>query len=228
MNYIIYYFVIIVIYLGIARSSDQQYSSISSINKVSDLSQYLAQPPSTAILLSVEEQGVFIHSFYFQIKVINAFYESKKIYVRVPKPLAKEYAKYIGLSILSSSNENENLQDAFPSPPGISFLGNPLLGKWIYVEGLYIWNFYNAFDHLKEELGWFDFKPSNLFKEMYENARSRNEIFLGNINSYPLFGPRGIITRKMLRSTLNNNVYIKHHKNYSMLEQVFQLRTNER
>jgi len=203
MNFIIYFFVVILGYLTLAKSTNENYLAINHIEDLSIFPEATLHPPTTVILVSIRSHGNFIPSHYFRLKFVSAFYQSKIIHVRVPKHLVSTYEAALGMSIYSISSQGKSFNDNRMTIPGLYFVGNHQLGRWIYVNNEEKWSFYKAYQHLPLELGWGTFRPS--FSD-YKNylAINKKEVF----NPYPeLFGINGKHTKKFLlmHMTQDNN-----------------------
>ncbi len=201
MNFIIYFFVVILGYLTLAKSTNESYYPINTINNLQELPEASIHPPTTIILISIKSHGTFLPSHYFRLKLVSAFYSSKIIHVKVPKNLATKYANSIGMSIYSISNRNSDAKQIKRSIPGMFFVGNPQLGRWIYISKQEKWSFYKAYQHLPQELGWGSFRPS--FEDYKEYLETKNDV---DFNSHPqLFGPNGQLTKKFLLMHISDN-----------------------
>lgn len=203
MNFIIYFFVVILGYLTLAKSTNESYYQINAINDLQNLPEVSLHPPTTLILISIKSHGTFLPSHYFRLKLVSAFYNSKIIHVKVPKSLAIKYASAIGMSIYNISNRNNEHNETRIIIPGMFFVGNPQLGRWITIAKEERWSFYKAYQHLPQELGWGNFRPNiNDYREYLETKNSVEH------NRHPqLFGPNGQLTKKFLlmHITYNNN-----------------------
>ena len=201
MNFIIYFFVVILGYLTLAKSTSESYISIQKIEDLNILPIAHLNPPSTIILVSVRSHGNFIPSHYFRLKIVSAFNQSSILHVRVPKNLALQYESYLGMSIYNISSQGEEFNNNLVSIPGMYFLGNPQLGRWVYVNNEEKWSFYKAYQHLPLELGWGSFRPTlNDFKNYHETNKSQE------FNPYPdYFGINGSQTKKFLLMHLSQD-----------------------
>jgi hypothetical protein len=205
MNFIIYFFVVILAYLTLAKSTFDVYYTINTINQIQELPDATLHPPTTIILVSIKSHGTFLPSHYFRLKLVSAFYSSKIVHVKVPKHLAQKYSDSIGLSIYSVSNKDSDLNEKRVTIPGMYFVGNPQLGRWIYIAKEEKWSFYKAYQHLPQELGWENFRPSIEDYKEYLATKDAQAF-----NSHPqLFGPNGQLTKKFLlmhlSETTNND-----------------------
>jgi hypothetical protein len=201
MNFIIYFFVVILGYLTIAKSTNENYLAINSVEELSKLPETNLNPPSTVILISIRSHGNFIPSHYFRLKIVSAFNQSKIVHVRVPKNLVNRYASSLGFSIYNISPQGIDDNDTRLSIPGMYFIGNPQLGRWVYINNEEKWSFYKAYQHLPLELGWGNFRPSlNDFKSYHEVKKAEE------FNPYTdLFGMNGQHTKKFLLMHMNQD-----------------------
>lgn len=194
MNFIIYFFIVILGYLTIAKSTNENYFSINTIDELKKLPEANLHPPTTIILVSIKSHGTFIPSHYFRLKLVSAFFSSKIVHVRVTKNLVSKYSSSLGLSIYSVSNQSEELNDTRITIPGMFFVGNPQLGRWVYLSQEERWSFYKAYQHLPSELGWAKFRPKITDYKNYLETSPHTEY-----NDYPsLFGTSGQLTKKFL------------------------------
>lgn len=194
MNFIIYFFIVILGYLTIAKSTNENYLSITKIEDLSKLPEVALHAPTTVILISIRSHGNFIPSHYFRLKLISAFYNSKILHVRVPKNLIDKYDSSLGMSIYSLFSKGKELSDNRITIPGFAFIGNPQFGRWIYFNNEERWSFYKAYQHLSLELGWGNFRPSMTDFKKYLDIKELNEF-----NPHPdLFGMNGSHTKKFL------------------------------
>lgn len=202
MNFIIYFFVVIVCYLGLARSTEEQYFAINSITTIEELKNNIGKAPATLVLLGVKSHGTFLNSYYMRVKQVSAFYPAIEFYLRVPKPLATEYSRHIGLSIFSVTQTDRLSYSPEISIPGMSFVGNPQLGRWITVDHATKWSFYRAYRHLPVELGWENFSPTINEHLAYSKYANTKYVYLGADEQ---FGAKGPLTKKFLLRHRNNS-----------------------
>ena len=204
MNFIIYFFIVIIGYLSIAKTTYDHSSSIEKISDIAKLENTRLTPPATIVLLSIKTHGTFIKSHYLRLKLIGAFHTSKDFYVRVPRMLVDHYANYIGMSIYNISNQSSDFNNDIITLPGLYFVGNPQLGRWIYLDGEEKWSFYKVYQHLPNDLGWENFVPTLKDYKEYINRNKKTDSYI----SYEhLFGPNGQLTKKFILK------HIKEHKN---------------
>lgn len=193
MNFIIYFFIVILGYLTLAKTTNvEDYS----INKIQDLSEIVLEkipPPATFVLTGSKVKGQFIKSHYISLRVVSAFHSSKDIQVRVPLSLFQKVRGNIGLSIYNLESELSNLENV-TTIPGLFFVGNPQLGKWTNIHGTNFWSFYNAYKHLPIELGWENFTPNK--KDFFLLQKSREGDVINNHKQ--LFGINGLYTKKLI------------------------------
>jgi len=216
MNLIIYYFIIIIAYLGLAQTKINDQSTSISISKQSDFINYIGTAPASVILLSIVEHGVFMKSYFFYCKIVSAYNSSRKVFVRAPKNVAMELQKYIGLSILSVDSNMNKGEFMGVSLPGLIFVGNPKLGIWVDEGNEIKWQFYRPFKFLQKELGWNNFIPTT--KDLISGINVNHENFKND-----LFGPTGNLSRKFLFSERLKKTGISKKKKRNTFSNIFNL-----
>lgn len=219
MNYIIYFFIIILGYLTLAKSTNENFFPINTIHDLENLPEANLHPPSTIILISIKSHGTFLQSHYFRLKLVSAFYSSKIIYVKVPKLLADKYFSSIGMSIYNFSNRTKDQNVNKVSIPGMFFVGNSQLGRWINILNEEKWSFYKAYQHLPIDLGWEEFRPK--IEDYKQYFSSKNIMQESNRMHTQLFGINGQLTKKFLLKQMSENKNNDNKTNLNLLKSYF-------
>jgi hypothetical protein len=196
MNVIIYYFIVTILYLGVATFKTNHENGALVINEVDELATQINTNTSNLILLSILKQGTVIESYFFRLKLVSAFEPSKYFLVKVPHALAKQYEKFRGLSILSSNLLEDYNLDTLPSPPGFNFMQDMQLGFWVQQNRTLVWNFHPQFEFLYKELGWLDYRPTWGFFQFFHMKKIEKKVVYGLTKE---FGPKGNLTKKFLK-----------------------------
>ncbi len=193
MNKVAIYVLILLIYLGLAKSFSTNELGLAYIKNVNSLSQIVEGTNLTAILTDTHSTGFLIKTYYQKYKIVYGLDTPKEIIVRTSRKFATENLTNIGLSLFRRYNKDE-LENTTPLPPGVIFIGDPAFGRWKYApSGRKVWHFFKAYRNLPKDLGWDEFKPSKKFLELAQSHIGQNKAFYGeNLE----FGSKGYISQK--------------------------------
>jgi hypothetical protein len=142
------------------------------ISNLENLDRAELRPPYTFILEDQFITGVFLTTYYQRYRLVGPYVKNDHRLVKVSKQLYEEHLNHLGLSLLCRNNDLIIL----PLPPGGCFLGEKKLG--IFVRGK--WRFHNQYQHLAEQLGWYDVVPTlQTYREIEHNIKNKIP-YLGN------------------------------------------------
>lgn len=216
MNFIIYFFIVILGYLTLAKTTSIEDYSINSIQELSEIMIEKVPPPATFVLTGVRSKGQFIKSHYLNLRAVSAFNPSKDIQVRVPFSLFEKFKNHTGLSVFNIQGDESSFENVI-SIPGMFFVGNPQLGKWISIEKKDYWSFYQAYLHLPFDLGWENFNPNEADWNAFKNAKE-GEV----VNNHPqLFGANGQNTKKLILQYRNEKKNSSRHEGLKLIRSYF-------
>ena len=197
MSKISIYLLLIFFYLGVSKSLSPTRNHTIFVKDKYALSNLFPGRPLTIILLDVKEVGLFMKTYLQKFLIIEGFEDSTEVTVRTSKDFFEEEKKYVGLSILRRSEQQEKTSFT-PMPPGVLFMGDPSYGYWkTSASGEKKWYYYRAYKNLPRLFAYGDYRPTY---SMLKSARVaiKNDIpFFGLKNE---FGPNGSITKKNLKS----------------------------
>lgn len=195
MNKIALYILLIICYLGIAKSFSPTELGVTFVKDIDDLSRLVSRAPVSVILTDMHSTGFFIKSHYHKYKIVYGFSSyADEIVVRTSKEFSLKNKNNIGMSIFRRSGKDFS-ENSTPLPPGSIFIDDPSFGRWRTNpnSGIIYWKFYRAYKFLPKQLGWGKFSPTS---KMYSKVLAhigQNKPFHGLNNE---FGTEGIITKE--------------------------------
>lgn len=202
MNRSVYYVLLLLIYLGIAKGLAPSEFGIDYIRSSKDLSRIIPGAPLTAILIDTHSTGFIIKTYYQKYRIIYGFQTVEELIVKTSRNFAESSKENIGLSLFRrSSHKKENFT---PVPPGSLYIGNKEYGYWkYYPKNLRYWKFYRVYRNLPKFFGWGNFKPNKIFHSNLKEALKQGTPFIGEAFG---FGPTGELTQKAFPEHFQNNL----------------------
>lgn len=193
MNKIALYILLVISYLGLAKSFSPTELGVSYIANKEDLSLLANDAPVSVILTDMHSTGFIIKTYYHKYRIVYGFKTLDEIVVRASKKITQESKDFIGMSVFRRNGRD--LVDNFtPLPPGSIFVGDPAFGRWKMTNsGKKRWYFYRAYRSLPKLLRWGKFKPNVDFYNKVKAFIGQNKPFFGLNNE---FGTMGSITKK--------------------------------
>lgn len=209
MGRVLYYVLLILIYLGIAKGLAPSEFGIDYIRTNRDLSRLIPGAPVTTILIDTHSTGFIIKTYYQKYRVIYGFQTVEELIVKTSSKFAKSSKALIGLSLFR--RDSQKTENFTPIPPGSLYIGNKEYGFWKYQkEDKRTWKFYRVYRNLPKFFGWDDFKPSQQFYAELKQALKEDKPFIAQEYG---FGPEGVKTRKSFpdyfKNTSDNKVSFK-------------------
>jgi hypothetical protein len=202
MNKIALYILLVICYLGLAKSFSPTELGVSYITNREDLSLLANDAPVSVILTDMHSTGFIIKTHYHKYRVVYGFKAPDEIVVRASKKLTLENKKYIGMSVFRR-NSRDLVDNFTPLPPGSLFVGDPAFGRWKMTNsGTKRWYFYRSYRSLPKLLRWGKFKPNIDFYNKVKAFIGQNKPFFGVNNE---FGSMGSITKKEFPDYFDKN-----------------------
>jgi hypothetical protein len=194
------YILLILIYLGLAKSFYPAEQAVKSVQGIEDFAHQIQDAPVTVILIDYFKTGFIIKTYFQKYMVVPIYRPAEALLVRTNRDFWNQNKDYLGMSVFSRY-EKDQFEVNFPTPPGSIFIGESTLGQWIRQEnGEKKWSFHRPYrDTLPEVLGWGEFTPDYRF---YENSKlylGQQKIFWGLNNE---FGTNGTMTSKLLSHSI--------------------------
>lgn len=185
------YCMLVVLYLGLAKTLSPSELGISYLQNEKAFSKLSDKPHVTFILIDTHVTGFLIKSYYQKYRVISGYEEVEDLIVRSSKEFAQNNLNNIGLSIYRKVNGEEFF---LPLPPGSSYINNPEYGDWKKLaNGKREWRFNKSYKNFPRYLGWGEFRPDDdFFQNLLLNVRL-NQPYYGEAKE---FGPEGALTQK--------------------------------
>ena len=185
------YTILIIVYLGLAKTLSPSEHGIQFIKNETHFSKLFKGKNLTVILVDTHATGFLIKTFYQKLRVISDYEHIDEMIVRTNKEFAKKNKDFIGLSIYRKHDEGEEF---LPLPPGSLYIDNPEYGEWkTNKKGITYWSFYKTYKNFPKYLGWGKFKLTKDFLQQMKNAITLKQPFYGPNKE---FGPEGKITQK--------------------------------
>lgn len=185
------YSMLVVLYLGLAKTLSPSEISISYLQNEKSFYKVSDKPHVTFILIDTHVTGFLIKTYYQKYRVISGPEEVEDLILRSSKEFTKKHIDNIGMSIYRRAN---GLEEFTPLPPGSLYINDPEFGTWKKnVKGEKSWHFYKSYKNFPRYLGWSDFVPGEGFYKELMLQRSLGRPFYG-LNQE--FGPHGSITKK--------------------------------
>lgn len=192
MNKFIVYIVLVLIYLGVAKSLSPSEYGISYIQNEKSFSELIIGNPVSVILADVHATGFIIKTYYHKYKIVYGFHSYDEMIVRTSNLFHEKYSKYIGMEIF---RRYEDKKEEFSlQPPGAVFIGDRHFGHWqVHEGGPKVWEFYRVYRNIPDQLGWGKWRPNFDFYANMQSHLAQKKAFYGLNNE---FGPTGVITQK--------------------------------
>jgi hypothetical protein len=191
MNKVFLYLVFIISYVLMEKTFFPEDYGVQYIKTVTELEPLIEYRPASIILTNIHKKGFLFKSYYLQLRIVYPNYPAVDLIVKTKKKFAEINEKYLGMSIYQI-DESGSVK-ALAMPPGMIFVGNRTIGKWVRKEKKSYWEFYRAYDHLPEELGWMKFEPSIDF---YQRALEKYREFEPFYGLEKEFGLKGSVTKQ--------------------------------
>lgn len=193
MNRVAIYILLVIFYLGLAKSFSPTEFGVSYISAKEDLSLLTNDAPVTIILVDMHSTGFMIKTHYHKYRIVYAYRGSDEIVVRASKKFTAENKSNIGMSIFRR-NGRDMVDNYTPLPPGSIFVGDTAFGRWKNSNsGVKYWRFYKPYRFLKRLLRWGDFAPNVEFYNKVKAHIGQNKPFYGLDNE---FGTNGEFTKQ--------------------------------
>jgi hypothetical protein len=185
------YSMLVVLYLGLAKTLSPSELGITYLQNEKSFSKLTDKPKVTFILIDTHVTGFLIKTFYQKYRVISDYEEVEDLIVRSSKEFTQKNLDNIGLSIYRRKDGEESF---VPMPPGTLYLNDPEFGDWIKnADGVNEWRFNKSYQNFPKYLGWGDFRPDEKFYQDAQLKLRLGESFYGNNSE---FGPEGTLTKK--------------------------------
>lgn len=185
------YFMLIIIYLGLAKTLSPSEIGVHYLQNERGFSNIIKSDVSTLILVDTHATGFLIKTYYQKYRVISGYDNIEELIVRTSREFAKKNLTNIGLSIY---RRYDNKEEFLPLPPGTLYLGKREFGEWkTNKKGETKWKFNKSFKNFPKYLGWGKFRPDENFYQQTKVHTTLNKPFFG-INGE--FGPNGKITKE--------------------------------
>ncbi len=195
MTKISIYILLILIYLGLAKSFYPQEESIEVINDARDLAALIHESPATAVLIDQFTTGFIIPTYFQKYMVVSLYRPSYILTVRTNHRWWESQKDYLGMSIFTRVN-NFTPELFLPTPPGAAFLDDPTMGEWYDENHEDRWRFHRPYRELLPELlGWDNFVPNRTFYNLAQLHQEQHKVFYGLNNE---FGTKGTIGQRLL------------------------------
>lgn len=200
MGRVLYYVLLILIYLGIAKGLAPSEFGIDYIRSNRDLSKLIPGAPITAVLIDTHSTGFIIKTYYQKYRVIYGFQTVEELIVKTSSNFAEISKAHIGLSLFR--RDSQKTESFTPIPPGSLYIGNKEYGFWKYQKGdKRTWKFYRVYRNLPKFFGWGDFRPSQQFYAELRQALKSDTPFIAEEYG---FGPTGERTQKYFPDYFKN------------------------
>jgi hypothetical protein len=206
MNIFLYYFTIILLYLGIGQIQRVDLYAFRPINDIQSLANYINNHPASVVLTNISEEGQFLKTYSFDLLIIRPNFPLSKFKIKVSKKMAEQYSTFLGLSIANTQITDQIRIIYTPLPPGSLLVGNASLGRWEMENGKQTWDFFPQYAHLPEELGWDNFIPEySFYLDTIEHV-NKNLAYLGPAQE---FGRGQLLTDQFLKKHLPKSTTIQ-------------------
>ncbi len=179
MNIFLYYFITVLLYLGIGQVQRVDLYAFRPINDIQSLAGYINNHPASVVLADISMEGFFFKTYSFDLLVFRPSFRVGRFKIKVSKRMAENYSAYVGISIANTQITDQIRIIYTPLPPGALFIGNASLGRWEINNGVQYWKFFPQFSHLPEEFGWGNFIPNYEFYIGVMENMNRKKPFYG-------------------------------------------------
>lgn len=187
------YLLLILLYLGLAKSLSQNELGLFYINNVNEIDKVIEGAPVSVILTDIHSTGFIIKTYYQKWRIVHGYRPPEEIIIRCSRKFAAQNTANIGMSIFRRSSKNYT-SNTTPLPPGSIFIDDPAFGRWRMADsGQRVWRFYRAYRGFANLLGWGDWRPTTQFAQKIQVHINQNKAFYGDENQ---FGINGEITKK--------------------------------
>lgn len=220
MGKISLYVLLILIYLGLAKSlrpDERRYyfKGYESLDKSAEL----FRPPTSVILLDSYSEGLMLKTYILKLRFIRVFSDNRDVTIKTSYKFWEQNAPNIGMSILRM-DEGQERADTTPLPPGSYFIGSFTFGSWrLLNSGERVWKFHRSYRDLPELLGWGKWRPT---KEFYKKILIHRDQKLPFYGPNYEFGTEGSITKANLKRSNESKIF-KKEKFMAHLKNLFSL-----
>ena len=185
------YFILIIIYLGLAKTLSPSELGVQYLQNDKAFSKIINSKMTTVILIDTHATGFLIKTYYQKYRVVTGYDAIEELIVRTSKEFAKKNLDHIGLSLYRRLDDKEEF---LPLPPGSIYLDRQEFGEWRpNKKGILKWRFHKAFKNFPKYLGWGKFRPDQNFFQELKASINLNRPYFGPNNE---FGPMGKITQE--------------------------------
>lgn len=185
------YTMLIILYLGLAKTLSPSELGVHYLQNEKGFSKLVKAPQATLILVDTHATGFLIKTYYQKYRVITSYDTVEELIVRTSKEFAKKNLDNIGMSLYRKTDDKEEF---LPLPPGSLYIGNREFGEWkLNKKGEMKWRFNKSFKNFPKYLGWGNFRPTEEFYQQMRSSIALNQPFYGLKNE---FGPKGRITQE--------------------------------
>ncbi|MBT3983412.1 MAG: hypothetical protein HOE90_18805 [Bacteriovoracaceae bacterium] len=192
MSKIAVYIILVLVFLGLARSFSTQGNRHTYIQNDLIFSNFFKGENISVILDQIYSSGFLIKTHFHRYKIFNGF-SSRPYYrtFRVSRQFQEQNIQNIGMSIFRRK-EISSFGNSVPLPPGSLYIGDLAYGNWVNSpSGMKKWHFHRAYRHYPRIFGWKKFRPTKDFYKKIELARQNEVPFFGEKGE---FGTNGTIT----------------------------------
>jgi hypothetical protein len=185
------YFILVIIYLGLAKALSPSEIGVQYLKNEKEFSQIIKNPMATVILIDTHATGFLIKTYYQKYRVIAGYDTVEELIMRTSKEFARKNLAHIGLSLY---RRIDNKEEYIPVPPGSIYINRPEFGRWKKNKsGIIKWSFNKSFKNFPRYLGWGKFRPDEDFYQELKSSIALNKPYFGKNHE---FGPEGKITQK--------------------------------
>jgi hypothetical protein len=207
------YTMLIIIYLGLAKTLSPSELGVQYLQNEKGFSKLIKSKMTTVILIDTHATGFLIKTYYQKYRVIRGYDEVEELIVRTSKEFARRNLSHIGLSIYRRLDEKE---EYLPLPPGSLYIDRLEFGEWrTNKKGIIKWRFHKAFKNFPKYLGWGKFRPDIEFFQQLKSNVNLNRPYFG---AHHEFGPDGKITQESFPHFFNDERMKKVELKSLMLE----------
>ena len=188
---IVFYVTLLIIYLVLAKGFAPSETNYSYFADSKALAQYLElEYPANVILIDMNTKGEFVKTYFHKYRVF-VLDQYKDVEVRTSPLFFNKSARYLGMSLFQFTSEKQS--NDIPSPSGVGFIGNEILGEWrINKAGKRYWQFYQFDSNYYDLLGWNQVAT----EEYYEKINSHQSLEKPYKGINKEFGLNGVATQK--------------------------------
>jgi len=194
------YSMLVVLYLGLAKTLSPSEMGISYLQNEKSFAKITNKPHVTFILIDTHVTGFLIRTYYQKYRVISGHEEVEDLILRSSKEFTQKNLENIGLSIYRRDN---GVEEFTPLPPGSLYINDPEFGEWKKnAGGERVWHFNKTYKNFSRYLGWNDFLPTEKFYNELLLNKSIGKPFYGLKQE---FGPHGEVTKKAFPHFFNED-----------------------